>query len=251
MNTATVTADQRNVISRMWNDKETRSVIIQIIAFIAILGFFGFMGRNAVLNLEALGKGFSFDFLFQPASYDINQTLIEYDSRSPHIRATIVGIINTLLVAVSGIILATILGFILGVLRLSKNWITNRLAYVYIEYVRNVPVLVHILMVHGFIVHTLPIPKQAINIGDAAFLTNRGLFSPKPLFEPLFWIVFGLFVAGIIFTIWFRKYAKRVQDETGKQYNILYFGSHWERLLAYHSSLIFFWVALSNGRSPI
>jgi len=222
MNTATVTADQRNVISRMWNDKETRSVIIQIIAFIAILGFFGFMGRNAVLNLEALGKGFSFDFLFQPASYDINQTLIEYDSRSPHIRATIVGIINTLLVAVSGIILATILGFILGVLRLSKNWITNRLAYVYIEYVRNVPVLVHILMVHGFIVHTLPIPKQAINIGDAAFLTNRGLFSPKPLFEPLFWIVFGLFVAGIIFTIWFRKYAKRVQDETGKQYPVFW-----------------------------
>lgn len=222
MSTATVTADQRNIISRMWNDKENRSVIIQIIAFIAILAFFGFMGRNAVLNLEALGKGFSFDFLFQPASYDINQTLIEYDSRSPHLRATIVGIINTLLVAVCGIILATILGFILGVLRLSNNWITNRLAYVYIEYVRNVPVLVHILMVHGFIVHTLPIPKQAINFGDAAFLTNRGLFSPKPLFEPLFWIVFGLFVAGIIFTIWFRRYAKRVQDSTGKQYPVFW-----------------------------
>ncbi|MBX2884282.1 MAG: ABC transporter permease subunit [Granulosicoccus sp.] len=225
MNTATgstVTADQRNVISRLWNDKEARSVIIQILAFAAIFGFFGFMIRNAVLNLEALGKGFSFSFLFQPASYDINQTLIEYDSRSPHIRATIVGIINTLLVAVAGIILATVLGFILGVLRLSKNWITNRLAYVYIEYVRNVPVLVHILMVHGIIVHTLPIPKKAINFGDTAFLTNRGLFSPKPLFEPLFWIVFGLIIAGIIFTFWFRRYAKRVQDETGKYYPVFW-----------------------------
>lgn len=220
--TGTVTTQQRNVVSRLWNDKETRSVIIQIIAFAAIIGFFGFMVRNAILNLEALGKGFSFSFLFQPASYDINQTLIEYDSRSPHLTATIVGIINTLLVAVAGIILATILGFILGVLRLSKNWITNRLAYVYIEYVRNVPVLVHILMVHGIIVHTLPIPKKAINFGDTAFLTNRGLFSPKPLFEPLFWIVFGLFIAGIIFTIWFRKYAKRVQDETGKHYPVFW-----------------------------
>ena len=220
--TGTVTTQQRNVVSRLWNDKETRSVIIQIIAFAAIIGFFGFMVRNAILNLEALGKGFSFSFLFQPASYDINQTLIEYDSRSPHIRATIVGIINTLLVAVAGIILATILGFILGVLRLSKNWITNRLAYVYIEYVRNVPVLVHILMVHGIIVHTLPIPKNAINFSDTAFLTNRGLFSPKPLFEPLFWIVFGLLIAGIIFSIWFRKYAKRVQDETGKYYPVFW-----------------------------
>ena len=222
MSTATASADKRNIISRTWNDKEARSVIIQIMAFAAIFAFFGYMGRNAVLNLEALGKGYSFDFLFQPASYDINQHLIAYDSRSPHIRAMVVGIINTLLVAVAGIILATIVGFLLGVLRLSKNWITNRLAYVYIEYVRNVPVLIHILLVHGIIVHSLPVPKNAINFADTAFLTNRGLFSPKPLFEPLFWVVFGLFIAGIIFTIWFRRYAKRVQDATGKYYPVFW-----------------------------
>jgi general L-amino acid transport system permease protein len=105
---------------------------------------------------------------------------------------------------------------------LSKNWITNRIAYVYIEYVRNVPVLIHILLVHGIIVHSLPKPKNAINFGDVAFLTNRGLFSPKPLFEPLFWVVFGLFVAGIIFAFWFRRYAKRVQDETGKHYPVFW-----------------------------
>jgi general L-amino acid transport system permease protein len=222
MSTASASVPQRNVLSRLWNDKEARSVIIQVIALAIIFGFFGYMVRNAMLNLEAIGKGFSFSFLFQPASYDINQTLIEYDSRSPHIRATVVGVINTLLVAVCGIVLATILGFILGVLRLSKNWITNRLAYIYIEYVRNVPVLIHILIVHGIIVHTLPVPKNAINIADIAFLTNRGLFSPKPLFEPLFWVVFGLFVAGIIFTIWFKRYAKRVQDDTGKYYPVFW-----------------------------
>ena len=222
MATTTVSASDRNIVSRLWNDKESRSIIVQILAIIAILLFFGFMARNAVLNLEALGKDISFDFLWQPASYDINQHLIPYDSRSPHIRAMTVGIINTLLVAVAGIILATILGFILGVLRLSKNWITNRIAYVYIEYVRNVPVLVHILIIHGIIVHSLPNPRNAVNIGDVAFLNNRGLFSPKPLFEPLFWIVFGLFVAGIVFTFWFRRYAKRVQDQTGKHYPVFW-----------------------------
>ena len=222
MSSTTAAAPQRNIVSQIWNDKEKRAVIIQILTFIAILLFFGYLGRNAVLNLEALGKGYSFDFLTQPANYDINQTFIEYDSRSSHLTAMYVGILNTLLVAVCGIVLSTILGFILGVLRLSKNWITNRLAYVYIEYVRNVPVLIHILLVHGIIVHSLPVPKKALNFSDTAFLTNRGLFSPKPLFEPLFWIVFGLIVIGIVFALWFRLYAKKVQDETGKHYPVFW-----------------------------
>jgi general L-amino acid transport system permease protein len=132
----------------------------------------------------------------------------------------LVGIINTLLVAVCGIILSSLLGFTLGVLRLSKNWLTNKLAYVYIEYVRNVPVLLHILLVHGLIVHSLPVPKNAMNFGDTAFLTNRGLFTPKPEFEPLFWIVFGLFVAGVVFMLWFRIHAQKVQDQTGKHYPV-------------------------------
>ena len=220
MSTSAAVAPQENAIVQLWNDKEKRSVIVQIIAVIAILTFFGYLARNAVINLEELGKGYSFDFMSQPANYDINQTFVEYTSRSSHYTATIVGVLNTLLVAITGIILATILGFILGVLRLSKNWLTNRLAYVYIEYVRNVPVLVHILLVHGIIVHSLPVPKNAINFGDTAFLTNRGLFSPEPLFEPLFWVVFGLFVAGIIFSLWFKRYAKQVQDATGKYYPV-------------------------------
>ncbi len=209
-------------IMRLWNDKESRSVIVQIIAVAIFFALFFYMGRNAVSNLETLGKDISLDFLGQTASYDISQRLIEYDSRSTHFRAMLVGILNTLLVAFCGIILATVLGFLLGVFRLSKNWLTNKLAYVYIEYVRNVPVLLHILMVHGVIIHTLPVPKNAISVSDSVFLTNRGFFVPKPLFEPMFWIVFGLFVAGILFTIWFRRYAKNVQDLTGKQYPVFW-----------------------------
>jgi len=213
---------QRNIISRLWNDKETRSVIIQIIAFALIFAFFFFMVRNAISNLESIGKDISLEFLSQPSSYDISQSLIEYSSRSTHFRAMIVGILNTLLVAVFGVILATLVGFLLGVARLSKNWLTNKLAYVYIEYVRNVPVLLHILLLHGIVVHSLPLPKNAINLGDAAFLTNRGFFIPSPHFEPLFWVVAALFVAGMVFSIWFSKYAHKVQDATGRHYPVFW-----------------------------
>jgi len=220
--TAAAGPRERNLVSRIWNDKETRSVIIQIVAFAVILGFFVFIIRNAVVNLENLGKGFSFSFLSQPANYDINQRLIAYDSRSTHFRAGVVGLLNTLLIAVAGIILSSILGFILGVLRLSSNWLTNRLAQIYIEYVRNVPVLLHILLIHGLLIHTLPIPKQALSVGEGLFLTNRGLFAPKPELQPLFWVVTGLFVAGIIFSILFRRYARRAQDASGKTYPVFW-----------------------------
>jgi general L-amino acid transport system permease protein len=208
---------QPSLISRLWYDKENRSIIVQILAALALLWLFGSMILNAIHNLEVLGKGFSFNFLWQPASYDINQTLIEYTSRSSHFRAMLVGIINTLLVAFAGVVLATILGFILGVLRLSKNWLVNKMAYCYIEYVRNVPVLLHILLIHGVIVHSLPRPKQAINIGDTTFLTNRGVFMPSPEFLPMFKFVAAAAIIGIIFTWGFRRYAKSLQESTGKQ----------------------------------
>ncbi len=213
---------QRSVLSRLWNDKETRSVIIQIITFAGIFALFFFLVRNAIYNLEAIGKDISLKFLWQPASYDISQSLIEYNSRSSHFRAMMVGILNTLLVAVSGILLATVLGFLLGVFRLSKNFLINKLAYVYIEYVRNVPVLLHILLVHGLIIHSLPLPRNAVNVADTAFLTNRGFFLPKPSMEPMFWAVIILFLLGIGFTVWFRRYARRVQDETGRYFPVFW-----------------------------
>ena len=209
-----------NLLLKAWYDKESRSVIVQVIAMAIILGFFAYITNNAVQNMAALGKDISFNFLWQPASYDINQHLIEYDSRSSHFSATIVGLINTVMIAVAGILLATILGFILGVMRLSNNWLTQKIAYVYIEYVRNVPVLIHILLVHGIMVNSLPRPKQSYDFGGTFFLNNRGLQSPSPDFQPLFWVVTGVFVAAIVFAIWFSRHAKKVQDETGKHYPV-------------------------------
>ena len=223
--TSQQTGEQQPLWYRIFYDKETRSIAIQVLTISLLFAFFFYIVRNAIVNLEAIGKGYSFDFLWEPSNYDINQTLIEYDSRSPHWRAAIVGILNTLLVAVSGIIIATVVGFILGVLRLSPNWLINRVVYVYIEYVRNVPVLLHILMVHGIIVNTLPVPRNALMAFDGTlFLTNRGFYTPKPIFEPGMWAVFIAFVIGIGFTWWFRRYAKQVQDATGKIYPVFWIG---------------------------
>jgi len=217
------TSSKPSLFYRLFFDKELRSVTIQVITMAMMIGFTFFIVNNAMTNLETIGKGYSFDFLWDASNYDINQHLIAYDSRSPHWRAALVGLINTLLVAVAGIILSTIVGFLLGVLRLSSNWLVNRTVYVYIEYVRNVPVLLHILLVHGLIVNTLPVPKNAMMAFDGTlFLTNRGFYTPKPIFEPAMWAVLIAFVIGIAFTIWFKHYAKKVQDATGKIYPVLW-----------------------------
>lgn len=217
-------AEVQGGASSIWTDKRFRSVITQILVIAGLFAFLAFIISNAVANLDALGKSFGFGFLDEPASYDINQTLIPYDSRDTHLRAMVVGILNTALVAVTGIFIATLVGFILGVLRLSKNWLVNRLAYCYVEFARNVPVLVHILLWHGVIVHSLPVPRDAMQVSEGWFLTNRGFFIPKPIFEPAFWAVTAALVVGIVFTIVLRRWAKKVQDETGKIYPVPWIG---------------------------
>lgn len=227
MTTADHDVDGRSALSKIWNNREARSVILQIITMALLIGFFAFIISNAVANLAAVGKTFSYDFLSEPASYDINQSLIAYTSRDTHFRAGLVGLINTGLVAACGVVLATILGFILGVLRLSPNYLLNRISYCFIEFTRNVPVLLHILLIHGIMVHSLPHPKVAnteFNIADLFFLSNRGVFAPKPIMQDLLWLTIIAFVIGIAFTVWFKRYAKIIKDETGKIYPVFLIG---------------------------
>ena len=130
-----------------------------------------------------------------PAAYDITfSPFIEYTSRSTHLRAAVVGILNTLLVAACGIVLATVMGFLMGILRLSRNWLVNRLVYCFLEFTRNVPVLLHILFIHGIIVTQLRPPRQAMNFADSFFLSNRGFYIPQPVWEPIAWIVAAVFL---------------------------------------------------------
>jgi len=212
-------SDQRNFLARLWYNKETRGVLLQILTVAGLGAFIAYITSNAIANLELVGKTFSFDFLNVPANYDINQTLIEYSSKSTHLRAAIVGMLNTLIVAVCGVISATFLGFFLGVLRLSPNWLVSKMVYCFIEYTRNVPVLLHILMIHGLVTHALPKPREAeewANIADSVFFTNRGVFSPMPLPQDGFNFVIAAFVIAIVGVFFFGRWAKKRQDATGQ-----------------------------------
>ena len=137
-------------------------------------------------------------------------------------RAGIVGLLNTGLVAIFGIILATVMGVALGIIRLSKNWLASKLAYWYVEFTRNVPILLHILLWHGIIINTFPQTRQAINFGDITFLSNRGFYLPKPLTESGIEFVYLCFVIALIFSVLFNKYAKKKQDLTGVQYPVFW-----------------------------
>ncbi len=222
--TTAVTRDELNVLLRLWRDKKARSVIIQVFTVAVLFAFLAFIIDNAVQNLARLGKTFSFSFMLEPASYDINQRLIAYTSRDNHVRAMMVGILNTGLVAGCGIVLATVLGFTFGVLRLSSNWLINRIVYCFIEFTRNVPVLLHILLVHGLIVHIMPVPRKAWDMGETVFLTNRGVIMPRPIFEDGFVWTGLAFIVAVVFAWRFWRWAKTVQDTTGKIYPVFLIG---------------------------
>ena len=213
----------RGLLRRILYNREIRSVITQIAVILLVLVLFFEIGTNLLANLAAIGKEISFDFISLPASYDITfQPFVDYDPSKSHFWAAMVGLSNTLLVAVSGIILATILGFMLGVMRLSNNFLVSRISQVFIEFNRNVPVLLHILFLYGVIIHILPKPKQSISILDTAFISNRGMYVPKPLLSDGAGIVFlSVFVAiGAIFAL--SRWARIRQRETGQIFPVFW-----------------------------
>ena len=221
MDSPSATTEKTSILLRLWRNQQHRSTIIQIITIVILFTLLGMIGKNVATNLEKAGKEFSFGFLNFPAGYDITfQPFISFSPTDTHTRAGIVGLLNTLLVAVSGIIIATILGFTMGILRLSNNWLVSKIVYVFLEFTRNVPVLLHILFVYGIFLYTLPVPKKAINISDAVFLSNRGFYTPAPIFEDGFNYVLTSILIAILFVFFFKRWAHKVQDTTGKIYPV-------------------------------
>ena len=223
MDSPSTTKEKTTILLRLWRNQEHRSNIIQIITIVILFSLLGMIGNNVATNLEKAGKEFSFGFLNYPAGYDIGfQPFISFSPTDTHTRAGIVGLLNTLLVAVSGVIIATILGFTMGILRLSSNWLINRIVYVFLEFTRNVPVLLHILFVYGIFLYTLPVPKKAINISDTVFLSNRGFYTPAPVFEEGFGYVLIAILVAVLIVFFFKRWAKKIQDTTGKIYPVFY-----------------------------
>ncbi len=213
-----------NVIRKLLFDEKSRSLIVQafVIGIFAI--FIYLLVQQTATNLDKRGISSGFDFLNMSAGYDISIRLIPFTSEDTHLRAYFVGLLNTLMIAVCGCFLATILGFLVGVIRLSSNWLFRNIAYVYVEFTRNVPVLLQIVLYYSILLH-LPKIKQAIAIFEGFYLTNRGLYSPLPIIKDGFSIVLASFIIAVIMSIFIKKNLKRKQDQTGKQYPIFLINS--------------------------
>ncbi|EAP85158.1 amino acid ABC transporter permease [Sulfitobacter sp. EE-36] len=210
-------------LSMLLNDTRYRSYTFQFIALILLIALMSFLGINLVRNLAEAGLNISYGFLNVPAGYDINQSLIDYNSQSSNLRAAMVGIINTLLVAFLACVTATILGVIAGVARLSKNWLVSKLMSVYVEIFRNIPVLIWILMIYTLMTAVLPAPNKfrgdnatSSMLFDAFAFTNRGIYIPEPVWGPGSMIVVATFVLSIIAAIIYRRYAVSLLFRTGK-----------------------------------
>ena len=210
---------------RLWRNEGIRAVGLQVFVVFAFFAIVAWLIGNVAANFAALDKTFSFRFLWElPAGYDINQTLIDYTNQDSHLRAAFVGLLNTGVVAVVGIFLATVLGFSIGILRLSNNWLVSRMAYVYVEFTRNTPVLLLILLWHGIIINTLPHPRQALSLGGSVFISNRGFYVPAPVTEPGFWWIALVFCASLVVAGLIYHHGRRYQKQTGKHKPYLVYG---------------------------
>ena len=198
-----------------------KKILPQFFTLLFIVLIFGFFTMNAQENMDTRGIEFGFGFLSQEASFDIQFSLIDYDGSRSYARAYLVGLLNTLLVSFIGIILCTILGVIIGIARLSPNYLINRTASFYIEFFRNIPLLLQIFFWYFAALRALPLPQDADPIMGVFFLTIKGLFVPRFVWENLD-VFFYSFLAATISIIFIRNYAKKIQENEGKQLPVLY-----------------------------
>ena len=206
---------------RPWNDPRVRAVVFQILAIagVAWLGYSLF--QNTIDNMESRGISTGFGFLNESAGFGIIMSLIPYDETMTYGRTFLVGLVNTLLVSGLGILLATIVGFIVGIARLSTNWLVARVALAYIEVFRNIPLLLQIFFWYFAVLGALPGPRQAVNVADVAFLSNRGIVLPRPVFEPGAWVMGVAFLLAIAVSVALAIWARRRQAATGRIFPVL------------------------------
>ncbi len=214
------TVDQQTSVKKvpLWRNPTFRGLIFQILLVLGLIAFGIYLVNNTLHNMEQRGITTGFDFLGNEAGFGILQSLIPYDETYTYGRTFFVGLLNTLLVAVLGIFLATLLGFSMGVARLSKNWLVARVATVYIETFRNIPLLLQILFWYFAVLQPLPRPRDSLVIGESVFLNNRGLFMPKPLAEDGFGFVWIAFFIAIVAVVMIARWAHRRQEATGQQF---------------------------------
>ena len=205
-----------------FSDERFRSIFFQtLVVGLFALGIF-FIVQTTAYNLEKRNIATGWRFLSDPAGFDISfSPFLDFKSTDTHLKVYFVGVLNTLLVSITGCIAATILGFLVGIIRLSSNWLLSKISYIYVEFTRNVPLLLQIILWYSILIQ-LPRVKQSLQFLDVFYISNRGLYSPRPIFESGFTYIFIAIILALISSFLIRRWAKKRQDTSGEQFPVLY-----------------------------
>jgi general L-amino acid transport system permease protein len=210
-------AAEKSGRSSLANDPNARALLYQGLLAAALVALLWMGWRNAVVNMQARGIPMGFGFWDETAGFDINQSLIGYSALSTYGRAFWVGLINTGLVGAIGVALATPLGFAVGVVRLSPNWILSKVALVYVELMRNTPLLLQLAFWYNAVLKTLPGPRQSLDLGGFVLLNNRGLYLPRPQFGAGAFLVAAALALALLSALAFAAWARRRQASSGER----------------------------------
>jgi general L-amino acid transport system permease protein len=214
--------DRNFSLSNILFNRSIQGIFYQIVTLGLVILAIIYIVDNTARNMVARGLASGFHFLGVEAGFDIQMTLIEYSPTSTYFDSFIVGLLNTLLVAGLGILVATIVGFAVGIARLSSNWLIAKLAEAYIEILRNIPLLLQIFFWYFAVLRALPRPKQSLELADSFFLNNRGLFIPDPVFGEGRTLILYSFIAAILISIGIAVWSKQRQNKTGQTFPVFY-----------------------------
>ena len=201
-----------------WHDARIRGIACQILFVAVVLAFVAFLVHNTLINLRRQNIASGFGFLDREAAFNIGESLIAYSPADTYARAFLVGLLNTLYVSALGIVLSTLLGTVIGIARLSSNWLIRKLAQVYVETFRNIPLLLQLFFWWALLRESAPPPRQAWELLPGVLVSNRGFVYPVPTADPVYRWMLLAFALGIAGAIGLSRWSKRRQALTGAQF---------------------------------
>ncbi|RWP13669.1 amino acid ABC transporter permease [Mesorhizobium sp.] len=204
------------------NDPKIRGIFFQVLVVVLLVAGVWWIAHNVIDNLTRLRIASGFGFLKGRAGFDISESAIAYSSDSTYGRAILVGLLNTLIVAIVGIITATIIGFVIGIGRLSQNWLIRKICTVYVEVFRNIPPLLVIFFWYSGVLAVLPAPRDSYNLPFGSFLNQRGFYFPRAVWGDGSWLIFVALFVGIAMAWFVARKARQRQMATGQQFPVFW-----------------------------
>lgn len=201
-------------------NERVRGILFQLLTVVGLVAFLWYIGSNTVSNIEQRGIQTGFGFLEGTSGFAINEAPIEYNETHTHGRVFLVGLLNTLIIGAAGIVLATLLGLFIGILRLSNNWLIRKIAAAYIDIFRNIPPLLQILFWYNVVLNALPIPRSSIEFFGSIFLNNRGLYIPQFSWNTTTYTILASIIATIIGIYFLNKWSNKRQETTGEVFSV-------------------------------